>query len=251
MATDLKNLKEWKEGFPKRENVQPATHQQDVNGAFLSGESAVLVSGPPVLDSSNIINLIPIGLVQQAQVSQNKQVNQIYEIGGRIPFFIPGRVSVNASLSRVLFDGPSLFYALYSRPVAGNANGTSIVVPTVGSFSTGTSATADLPTSPYLEGEAATASIDLATSQANADPGLFWSNLGSEIFNKPLGLGFILYDMEGEPYGGVYLEKCYVRTHNFGISANQTVLAENIQLSSTRAKPLSADTLISGTTTQD
>lgn len=50
--------------------------------------------------------------------------------------------------------------------------------------------------------------------------------------------------MEGEPYGGAYLEKCYMQGHQFGISANATVLAENISLAATRIKPLSAESLV-------
>lgn len=49
--------------------------------------------------------------------------------------------------------------------------------------------------------------------------------------------------MKGNPYGGAYLEECYIQSHNFGISANQTVLAENISLSATKLKPLNPNNL--------
>ena len=235
----LNNITNWKNNFPDRNHVQPDEHGRSEKGAFLSGESAVVVAGPPTFDKvSAVESLIPIGLVQQAQINQNKQLNQIYEIGGRLPFYIPARVTVNASLSRVIFDGPSLFYAMYRANVSGTEETS---VPSYTDFFSGGSVKAgNAPTLPYPENGA----IDQApASQGQNNPGLFWTNLASSIFNKPLGLGFILYDMEGEPYGGVYLEKCFVRSHNFGISANQTVLAENVSLAATKLRPLSAASL--------
>lgn len=230
----LNNLTDWKSRFPDRSHVQPDEHSRSLEGSFLSGESAVVVAGPAELDPNQAAgSLIPVGLVQQAQLAQNKQLNQIFEIGGRVPFFVPSRVNVRASLSRILFDGPSLFYALYQRQ-----DGNETTVPPIASFSTGSSGSYNNPTAPYApEGNIARPP---EVDQEQSDPGLFWSNLGSGIFNRPLGLGFVLFDMEGEAYGGAYLEKCFVQSHNFGISANATVLAENVSLVATRLRPISA-----------
>ncbi len=52
-------------------------------------------------------------------------------------------------------------------------------------------------------------------------------------------MGLALYDMQGDPYGAIYLEDCLIRNHNFGIQANQTVLAENISFTASRIKPVS------------
>lgn len=241
----LKDLNQWKEKFAKRTRVQPEEHDKAVDGGFLSGESALVVSGPPEFDNEQPADLIPVGLVQNAQVSQNKQLNQLYEIGGRDPFFIPGRVQTRASLSRILFDGPSLFYALYQRSF-----GEEEQIPSPANFGGEQSYPQNNPTMPY-GGSGNTISEDgqlmdtiretnNEIEQSESDPGLFWTNLSSAIFNKPLGLGFVLYDMEGEPYGGTYIENAYITSHRFGISSNQTVLAENVSLSGTRIRPLSA-----------
>jgi hypothetical protein len=235
----LNNLTDWKRNFPDRQNVQPDEHKRSLEGSFLSGESAIVVAGPPEIKSRDTRNLIPVGLVQQAQLSQNKQLNQIFEIGGRVPFYVPSRVSVRASLSRILFDGPSLFYALYQR---GDSDETT--VPSLHDFATGASSTHNNPTTPYpADGSVVRAQGTNNVEQQDSNPGLFWSNLGSGIFNRPLGLGFVLFDMEGEPYGGAYLEKCYVQSHRFGISANATVLAENVSLVATRLKPIDASAM--------
>lgn len=143
----LQNLATWKSQFPNKQNVQPDEHLGTLQGAYLSGESAVIVSGPPVLNG-NASSLYPIGLVQSAQLQQNKQLNEIFEIGGRTPFFVPARVRIRASLSRVLFDGPSLFYALYEREE--NAGGLP-TVPPAADFGSGSSNSLNNPTMPYPE----------------------------------------------------------------------------------------------------
>lgn len=232
----LQDLTSWKNNFPARQNVQPDEHKGSLEGAFLSGESAVVVAGPPELTGVATQNLIPVGLVQQAQISQNKQLNEIFEIGGRVPFYVPSRVSVRANLSRILFDGPSLFYALYQRE-----DGDQYTVPPRNTFSTGAGSLTNDPTTPYPADENGT--VLQGAPQEASNPGRFWSNLGSGIFNRPMGLGFVLFDMEGQAYGGAYLEKCFIQSHNFGISANSTVLAENVSLVATRLKPISAETL--------
>lgn len=202
------------------------------DGSYLSGESAVLVSGPASLGESNSAELIPIGLTQQAQLTQNKDLNQIFEIGGRVPFFIPGRTQIRAQLSRVLFHGPSLMFALYRT----SNEASKIIVPKAESFSTNsTLAPYSLPTVPY--GPGGDDSV-MARESVDAKPSHFWINLASSIFNKPLGLGIVLYDMNGQPYGGAYLEECFIQNHNFGISANQTVLSETISITATKLRPL-------------
>lgn len=216
-------LTDWKDQFLK-ENVQNV----DDSGNFLSSESVVIFSGPAQITGGTTAgDLIPIGLVQNASVSQGKQVQQIYEIGSRKPIMVPGRTQVQLQLSRVLFDGPSLSKVVYTR-----MNGESLETPNVEESSSAGNDGNELenPTDPFL-----------ATSPNDPDQqGDFWINLASNVFNKPLGLGFALYDMEKESYGGFYLENCYARNHNFGISAQQTVLAESMSFLCTQLRPLSS-----------
>ena len=54
-----------------------------------------------------------IGVVQNASVSQNKQLAQIFEIGSKESYFVPGRTVVQASISRVSIDGDSLMKVMY------------------------------------------------------------------------------------------------------------------------------------------
>jgi hypothetical protein len=187
-------------------------HVQDIGAIdnFVSSESCVVLAGPSELPE-NIENLIPIGLVENATVTQNKQLQQLFEIGSRAPYFIPGRTFVQAGLTRVLFDGKSLLRALYEN----------------------------LGTTEY---DAITNPDDMPGADFDAsDPELgeeFFINLASSFFNKPLGLGFVIHDKENESWGGFYLEECYIQNHQFSVAANQTILLENAGLRASRVVPI-------------
>jgi len=186
-------------------NVQEIEDGSD----FLSAESTVICAGPPKLDESAVQDVRPVGLVQNAQITQNKQIQQLFEIGSREPFFIPGRTLIQMGMSRVLFDGASLMRALYEVTVDAATDNfdTNDIVP---------------PAQPY----------DSTSS------GAFYMNLASEFFNRPLGLAFIFHDGQDQKYGGFYLEKCYIQTHGMSMAGQQTVLLENVGLRASKLIPL-------------
>ena len=194
-------------------NVQKIDDGSD----FLSAESTVICAGPPDLGAS-IQSVRPVGLVQNAQITQNKQIQQLFEIGSRKPFFIPGRTLIQLGMSRVLFDGASLMRALYEHDelpgVTDNYNAD--VIP---------------PAEPYGP----------ATSSD------FYMNLASEFFNRPLGLAFILHDGQNQKYGGFYLENCYIQTHGMSMAGQQTVLLENVGIRASNLVPLDYDESASAT----
>lgn len=227
----VKKLEQWVEKFTS-EHAQPL---DTVAGDFLSSESVVLLSGPPKLDSGNPpSNLIPIGLIQNVQVTQAKQIQQLFEIGSRLPFFIPGRTTVQVGMARVLFDGPSLMEALYVY----NEGGVELYVPAIGEGQTALSN----PGEPFNSAGEDPVQIGTTTggfeTTNNAE---FFINLASEFFNKPLGLGCIMYDMQQQAYGGFYLEECYIQSHRFSASAQQTVLMEDVGIRCTALRPISID----------
>jgi hypothetical protein len=192
-------------------------HVQDITSGsdFLSSESVVICAGPPSVTKAAAFNeshLIPIGVVQNAQVSQSKQLQQFFEVGSREPFFIPGRTFVNASLGRVMFDGPSVMKALYMQGTA-----------------------ADVPTD--LEG-LTTADFANAPSNPQGGSGNFYINLSAKFFNNPLGLAFLLNDMDDNRYGGFYLENCFIQQHTLNVASQQTVLFENVSIRCSRLVPL-------------
>jgi len=228
----VKNLQEWINKFTS-DHAQPL---DTTSGDFLSSEAVVLLSGPPKLDTAvTPTNLIPIGLVQNVQVTQAKQIQQLFEIGSKLPFFIPGRTTVQVGMARVLFDGPSLMNALYVY----NKGGDPLYIPSIsGDVATATSN----PGEPFENSSSVGGELEIGTLSNglayNDKAAEFFINLASEFFNKPLGLGCVLYDMQQQAYGGFYLEECYIQSHRFSASAQQTVLMEDVGIRCTALRPL-------------
>lgn len=245
MPFNIKNFDSWKDKF-KTQSVQndKGTYSAD----FLSSESVVMFSGPASLtDTTGYSNMVPIGLVQNVQVSQQKQLNQLFEIGSRKPYFVPGRTMVSGGIARVLFDGPSLMYAMSIRDALAGENKVKLNPEVSSGWPVkDISNTADNPTSlgsatSQLGGS--TEATLKTTVESQPAPGYFFVNLASSFFNLPTGVGFALYDMEGQVYGGFYMENCYIQAHTFSVAAQQTVLVENVSFRATSISPIEVSSL--------
>ncbi len=186
-----------------------------VSDGFASAESIVLVAGPPTVGSNfNATGLNTIGVVESAAISQNKQIQQIYEIGSKLPFNIPGRTTVNVALSRIMFDGESLMAAIAESNTNANDYGT-------GNDSPGFA-------------------VDGSGQQGgtNDKQGNFYLNLASSYFNQPIGLGMIFHDNEDQPLAMIYLEECLIRSQQLSIGAGQTIVMENVNIVAANIQPI-------------
>src|SRR5271157_3129703 len=82
--------------------------------------TTLIAAGPADLNRAtdptlnpNGFRVVPIGLIETAQISLNKPLSRIFEIGSKLSYIIPGRTVGGISLARVFFHGPSLLKALY------------------------------------------------------------------------------------------------------------------------------------------
>lgn len=175
---------------------------------YVGAESVVIAAGPASLTTPGFDwkNIKPIGVVQNITLGQSRQLQQLFEIGSRESYFIPGKTFVNASFSRVLVNGPNLLKSFY------NWYSTSDVIE----ISPG----GDLPGAPY------------PTAQ-------FYINLASEIFSRPIGLLIYMQDTEKD-YSASYLENCYIQSHQMNISAQQSLILENVQIRASKVVPISS-----------
>jgi len=246
MAYTLNNLSDWKQKF-LTSSVQ--NNKGTFGADFLSSESTVMFSGPAEY-TSTATDLVPIGFVQNVQLSQQKQIQQLFEIGSRKPFFIPGRTIVSGGMSRILFDGPSLMYSMYLRTPNPTDGSKALINPKGDSWKpTNILGMQDFPTNmndaAVLGGDEQVAFK--ASSADNPKPGYFFINLASSFFNIPTGLGFILYDMEDQPYGGFYLENCFIQAHTFSLASQQTVLVENVSFRASSVSAIDLDVIPTST----
>jgi hypothetical protein len=188
------------------------------NYGFVSAETIVLAAQARNSDgtfpttglSSNVYNLdefIPVGVVENINMAQQKNIQQLFEIGSKESYLIPGRTVIQVALNRVLLDGDSLMRVMY--PVITGATGSA----EFGSFDI------DPPLS-----------ADDAPGTMSSDQPDLWFNLASSFLNKPANLALLFYDDEANLLGNVVLVNSLVESHNLTVAAAQTIITENVRI---------------------
>ena len=194
-----------------------------INDIVESG-TVLIAAGPSDLtkasEEEDGYRIVPIGLVETAQISMNKPLSRIFEIGSKLSYIIPGRTVGGISLSRVFFDGPSLLKALYFGEVKED-------------FASIDNKFVKFMSNPYtIDGE------EHYQRFANIGSGNLAMNLASSFFEQPIGLAFFFKDQQSDTVGQTYFEGCRVSTYNLGVSANMNVLTESVNMEFVRCRPI-------------
>lgn len=216
-----------------------------VDGAYANAGFTMLAAGPPRIaniggaaafaqaisgtgQSANQI-VLPIGIVQNFQLSHTRQFNRIFEIGSERSYFITGRTVGQLGLGRIYYHGASLLRLLY-------AYYQDLLPPTV------------VPAMFLNAG---------ASSVANPHnvvipPGYenIYLNLASDLFTQPIGILMYIRDINQDALGAVYFEACYLPNHTWATDAQGVLIQESVAVQFERAVPvaISALTLISSAT---
>ena len=198
--------------------------------------------------------LFPIGVCMDANISQARALQRLYEIGSDRCYFVQGRNSGGITLNRVFFNGASLMRVLYAYypnaripALGGSATADAGTVlnqdaayegSTSGSSSDDTAlAAAAVGTASDLQkytGESALPQIELNPGYNN-----MFVNLASDLFNHPLGLSFMFQDVHKHTFAAFYCEMCMVQSHGLSIGANgSTIIGESVQLQFDRIAPI-------------
>lgn len=244
------------------------------SGRYINAETTLVFAGPPrisdigllsafgtVLNSNGQANgtvlsnaagqngrdaLYPIGLLESVSISQAQTVQKMFEIGSRRSYQAGGRVFVQGSMGRVMFNGPSLMRALYAyypntvqmangRLLGKGGDNDSI---SVGVSGAGEAATNIFPPI-YLE-PGSFANKD--PEDASGVPHSVMLNLMSELFSHPFGFGLLMRDNKNQNYGALYLEDCFITSHNFGVSSSSTLITETLSFQCDAAIPMEFNT---------
>lgn len=176
---------------------------------------------------------IPLGVVSDFTINQNRQLQQIFELGSKRSYFLTARNLTSIGLSRVFFHGPSLLRMLYAyyphSKIAGGQAGNDL---------------RDVPSCPdtkmaaiaYKNGEC----TELPDIGAKDLPGYdnFFINLASSLFSQPIGLVMYIRDNAGKDVGAVFFEECNIEAHQMGMSQGSVVIGEGIQIRCDRIVPI-------------
>lgn len=192
-------------------------------GLFASGAYTMIAAGPPRLDklgaaaqgTPNANWALPIGIVQNFSLSQNRQFNRFFELGSERSYFISGRTVAQAGFSRILYHGPSILrmmYAFYNDTTPPTVASIPGIVPA------GTNNPHDVKWVPGYEN--------------------LYLNLASDLFSQPCGLLVYMKDSNENTLGAIYLEETYIPSHSIAMDAQGVVVQEQVSLQPERIRPI-------------
>jgi hypothetical protein len=163
--------------------------------------------------------VFPIGVVEAVSISQARQLQRLFEIGSKRSYFIPGRNIGQVSLTRTLFDGPSLMRLLMAYlPTPNNQE-----------------LLERFEVDPLLASQALVKCPEIRNAPGYKD---FFINLDSEVFDMPFGIFIAHKDSCGENYGAFYLENAFINSHQMSVSATSTLIAEGVTIQYDRMVPV-------------
>jgi len=219
-----------------------------VDGAYVNAGHTLLAAGPPRIaniggaaafaqsvsgtgQAANQI-VLPVGIVQNFNMTHNRQFSRIFEIGSERSYFISGRTVGQLGLGRVYYHGASLLRILY-------AYYQDLIPPTF---------------VPAMFPNAGAASIS-NPHDVVIPPGYenIYLNLASDLFAQPIGILFYIRDVNQDSLGAIYFEACYLPQHSLQTDSQGVLIQENTAVQFERAVPvaISALTLISNASSQN
>ena len=204
-------------------------------GQFVSAETSLIAAGPPEISPGNIYSaaastgtgvavstVYPIGLIENAGLSQSKQLQKIFEVGSSRSYFIPGRVIGSVNLGRIFYYGPSLLRVMYAY-YYNNSNSINIgTAPGSATITLDDGSSTINPLARLLD--SGTTGFHKVKNSPGED--YFYVNLVSDLFNQPTGLAFYFKDASFNSVGAFYLEQLYIQGHQFSVSSGSVLVME-------------------------
>jgi hypothetical protein len=141
-------------------------------------------------------------MLQMVQVNQTKPSQPVQAIGSGRSFFISGKAQGSGTISRLFVNGRNLLRVLYHNARA-----------------------ADLPVHQF---------DDPAAKRLEAQ---FYTNLDSELYLIPFGLGCIFRTKSHDFVGGFYAELCMINNWAVSFQAGPTAIAEQVSFMFDRLLP--------------
>lgn len=205
-------------------------------GRFLSGAFTMVAAGPPRLAAIGAGAVgsnwaLPIGIVQNFNLSHNRQFARFFELGSERSYFISGRTMAQAGFGRVMYHGPSLLRMMYSFY---NDALPPTLVPTFG-----------------MDPTVATAVKN--QHDVKIPPGYenIYLNLASDLFSQPCGVLVYLKDSNEQTVAAIYLEETYIPSHSIAVDAQGVVIQEQVALQPERVVPVAVAAVALITTDQN
>lgn len=186
-------------------------------------------SGEVSMDATTPGFAIPLGVVSDIGLQQQRQINKIYEIGSKLSYTVSARTSIALNITRILYHGPNLLRMLYAYYPSNLLGGTNNDLKDMAKDDD--TMLQNINTNPeYLS--------KLPSIKDEVGNDNIFINAASDLFSQPFGLVMYIKDNTRADVAAVFIEDCNLVSHSFGISQNSVVIAEGVQLTADRIRPL-------------
>ena len=191
---------------------------QSINsGRFISSKTVLLVAinnlsdvigdiqaGNPIGEGG--VQGTPIGVITNWTISQQKQIQQLFEVGSGLPYFIPGNTTATVALSRVIYSGGTILGNLYNFAGMSGAN--------------------------------ADSEKEEAGFRITGTNEWFAINLAAKTFDRPTTLMWIMQNNEGNKVGAYLFKNAYIESHVINSDSTSIVIMENATMRFESAYPI-------------
>lgn len=177
-------------------------------------DTTLVLAGPARLETVNtadvsgtsVQSLLAIGMLQAFSISQQKPTTPVMAVGSGRSFFVSGKAQGQGQIQRLFVNGRNILRVLHH-----NAK------------------TQNIPWERFDD------------KPANSTNAMFLTNLDSELYLIPFGLGCLIRTKMHDPVGGFYAELSLINSYNVAFQAGATMIAESVSFLFDRLMPFSAD----------
>lgn len=168
------------------------------NAAYTAAhpDDVLFLAGPPRFDSSEAFlnRLLPIGKVMNWQRSGSIPLQPAQAVGSGRNFFLRSKGNWSWSMGRLLMQGRNLLRVLSTNAIQAGLN--------IQDFN------------------------DPAAARSRDEQ--YLTNIDSELFYLPFGIGVLYRNKAQQSIGGFYMELCMISGFSDGVAPGQAMIMENI-----------------------
>lgn len=211
-----------------RENFVQLDENMATPGLFIAAESTLIGFGPAKATAA--FDIVKVGLSPNISISQQIPQQRLPEIGSQRVHILNGVPIGGGSMSRMVYNGPSLMRYAYGRLYDDEGNPTAEALK---GMTTGSGNAQNFTTNAWQH----LMSNPDKVMQGHKDTNL-WLSCWDMRLRAPFGLCMYFQDVAGNAVGGVYAEGTKINTHNMSQSSGQLIMVEGISFAFDRLVPV-------------
>ena len=211
-----------------RENFVQLDENMGTPGSFIAAESTLIGFGPAKATAA--FDIVKVGLTPNISISQQIPQQRLPEIGSQRIHIMNGVPIGGGSMSRLVYNGPSLLRTAYANLYDDEGNPTALGLA---GMATGSGAAQDFTTNAWKQ---LMSNPDRVMEGDNNT--LLWLSCWDARLRAPLGLCLYFQDISGNAVGGVYAEGVKINSHNMNQASGQLIMVEGVTFAFDRLVPV-------------